>query len=97
MKVAEGLTQPAHDAIMSKVKILMGTDPTELLPQYRHLLDFDFEQLGADTTVNRQYWIANVETAIKASGRKQGRQDGSERVGDLAQDDRGCSKRRRLC
>ena len=73
MKVPEGLTQRAHDAIMSKVKTLMGTDPTELLPQYRHLLDCDFERLGEDTTVNRQYWIANVETAIKASGRKQGR------------------------
>ena len=67
---------------MSKVKILMGTDPMELLPQYRHLLDWDFQQLGEDTTVNRQYWIASVESAIKASGRKHG----SERMRDIVQD-----------
>ena len=73
IRVAEGLTLPAHDQIMTKVSTLMGTDPTELLPRHRHLLDWDFGNLGEGPTVDRQYWIASMESAIKACGIKQGR------------------------
>lgn len=69
MKVAEGFTQPAHDAIVSKVLTLMGTDPMDLLPQHRHLLDWDFWELGNGSTVKRQYWVASMESALQASGK----------------------------
>ena len=58
---------------MTKVSTLMGTDPTELLPRHRHLLDWDFGNLGEGQTVDRQYWIASMESAIKECGIKRGR------------------------
>ena len=70
LKVAEGLTQPAHEAITSKVLTLMGTDPMELLPQHRHLLELDFFALGNGPTVDRQYWIKSIESALQASGKR---------------------------
>ena len=70
LKVAEGLTQPAHEAITSKVLTLMGTDPMELLPQHRHLLELDFLALGNGPTVDRQYWIKSIESALQASGKR---------------------------
>ncbi len=70
MKVAEGLTQPAHEAIMSKVLTLMGTDPMELLPQHRHLLELDFLALGNGPTEDRQYWIESMKSALQASGKR---------------------------
>ena len=70
IKVAEGLTQPAHEAIMSKVVTLMGTDPMELLPRHRYLLEWDFLTLGKGSTVDRQYWIMGMESALQASGRR---------------------------
>jgi hypothetical protein len=82
IKVTEGLTQPAHDTIMSRVSTLMGTDPMELLPRHRHLLDWDFAELGHGPTVDRQYWIANMESAIQASKHKRGIGEISDIVDD---------------
>ena len=70
--MAEDLTQPDHDRIMTKVTALMGTDPMELLPRHRQLLDWDFGNLGEGPTVDRQYWIARMESGIKACGIKRG-------------------------
>lgn len=92
MKVAEGFTQPAHDAIVSKVLTLMGTDPMDLLPQHRHLLDWDFWELGNGSTVKRQYWVASMESALQASGKKR-LLDGT---GNISKDHSGRPKRSRL-
>ncbi len=55
-----------HDEIMENVGRLLFTDPNTLLPQHRHLLDLDFKNLGASSSTDRQYWLANVESAINA-------------------------------
>ncbi len=91
LKVSEGLTQPAHDTIMSRVSTLMGTDPLELLPCHRHLLDWDFKKLGQGFTVDRQYWVANMESALQASRKKRG----IEETGDTLEDGRGRRTRKR--
>jgi hypothetical protein len=91
IKVSEGLTQPAHDTIMSRVSTLMGTDPLELLPCHRQLLDWDFEELGQGSTVDRQYWIANMESALQASRKKRG----IEETGTTLEDGRGRRTRSR--
>ena len=91
IRVAEGLTQPAHEVIMSKVLTLMGTDPMELLPQHRNLLEWDFLALGAGSTVDRQYWIKNMESALQASRK---RRRVNNKGGDSA-DNRGNYKRSR--
>jgi len=45
---------------------LLFTDPSLLLPQHRHLLELDFEKLGAGPTADHQYWLANLESAVNA-------------------------------
>jgi hypothetical protein len=51
---------------MEQVGRLLFTDPNLLLPQHRYLLELDFEELGAGSTTDRQYWRANVESAVNA-------------------------------
>ena len=36
----------------------------DLLPQHRALLQVDYEALAKGPTVDRQYWIAQLESAI---------------------------------
>ena len=43
------------------------TDPNDLLPQHRHLLQRDFRQLGEGTALDRQYWIADMRSAIQTA------------------------------
>lgn len=66
IRLLEGKSELEHDNIMDQVGRLLFTDPTLLLPQHRHLLELDFEKLGAGSTTNRQYWLANLESAVKA-------------------------------
>lgn len=75
IRVAEDLTEPDHDLIMEQVSTLMGTDPMDLLPCHRHLLDWNFDELGTGPTLDRQYWIAQMDSAIKAKGRKRSHED----------------------
>ena len=49
----------------------MFTNPEDLLPAHQHLVKEDFEQLGEGSAINRQYWIANMESAISAAERVQ--------------------------
>ena len=49
----------------------MFTNPEDLLPAHQHLVEEDFEQLGEGSAINRQYWIANMESAISATERVQ--------------------------
>ena len=53
---------------MEKVKDLMWTDPGDLLPEDRPLLEEDFDELAASTAADREFWVASMETAIAAAG-----------------------------
>ena len=46
---------------------LMWTDPDNLLPEDRTLLDEDFEKLGAADANDKDYWVAKIESALKAA------------------------------
>ena len=45
---------------------LMYTEPDELLPKHRHLLQEDFKALTERSAQDRQYWIVSMESVIKA-------------------------------
>ena len=45
---------------------MMLVDPEELLPCHRNLLEQDFLQLGEGTSVDRQYWLAQMNSALLA-------------------------------
>jgi hypothetical protein len=66
----EGLTLATHETIMNHTKSLIATDPTDLLPQHRSLLQIDYEALGQGPSLDRQYWIAQMESAITSKKRK---------------------------
>jgi hypothetical protein len=70
IRQVEGLSLADHESILQKVRALIGTDPTDLLPQHRSLLNTDFEALGEGTSTDRQYWIAQMESAIEAQKRR---------------------------
>ena len=42
------------------------TEPDEVLPKHRHLLQEDFEALAEGSAQDRQYWIVSIESTIKA-------------------------------
>ena len=75
IKQTEGLSLTDHESILQKVRSLIGTDPMDLLPQHRSLLNIDFEALGAGTSTDRQYWIAQMESAITARKRQRDSND----------------------
>ena len=62
-----GLTAAESQSIFDQVKELMHTDPDKLLPKHKHLMSEDFRALGEGAARHRQYWIANMETAIAAA------------------------------
>ena len=70
MRNVEGLSATDHESILEKVRTLIGTDPTDILPKHRSLLHMDFEALGEGTSTDRQYWIAQMESAITAQKRR---------------------------
>jgi hypothetical protein len=70
IRQVEGLSLSEHENILQKVESLIGTDPMELLPQHHSLLQVNFESLGEGTSTDRQYWIAQMESAIKARKRR---------------------------
>ena len=70
IRQVEGLSLADHESILQKVRTLIGTDPTDLLPHHRSLLYTDFEALGEGTSTDRQYWIAQMESAINAQKRR---------------------------
>ena len=62
---------------MEEVEERMYTDPMDLLPESRHLLEQDFEALGSGPAVDRQYWVAEVDSALSAAKHVR---DGSEQA-----------------
>ena len=67
IKLVDGLTASKHQQIIHLVHSLLYTDPNDLLPQHRHLLQRDFRQLGEGTSVDRQYWIADMQSALQTA------------------------------
>ena len=59
---------------MEEVRDMMLVDPADLLPCHCHLLEQDYLQLGEGTTVDRQYWLAEMNTAISAVEARRRRQ-----------------------
>ena len=64
IKKRDGKTIVQHEEIMDKVRDLIDTDPMDLLPENRHLLEEDFEHLGRAPFSHREYWVAEMETAL---------------------------------
>ena len=58
------MTEAQHLASFSKVCVLMYTDPRDLLPKHRYLLEEDFTQLGGGSSIMREYWVVSMEAAL---------------------------------
>ena len=63
----DGLTMHDHDLLHSRINELLKTSPGDLLPSHRHLLQQDFMQLGSADTIQRQIWVASMESALGAA------------------------------
>ena len=61
------LTSKEHDALLAKIEKLMWTDPDDLLPGDRILLDEDFHALGKASAIDQQLWVAEMEASISAA------------------------------
>lgn len=74
-KGADGLTEEQQHKIMRECEDLLWTDPSILLPEDRHLLSIDFEELGSSPAIMRQLWISEMEAATNASRLHDARQE----------------------
>ena len=45
----------------------MLIDPADLLPCHRHLLQQDYLRLDEGPSVDRQYWLAQMNSAVSAA------------------------------
>ena len=66
LKKVEGRTQEDHDRVRTEVRDLLAVQPEDLLPEHRHLLDFDAEALGQGSTRDRLLWLNRMEAAKEA-------------------------------
>lgn len=71
IRQVEGKTASEHLEIMQAVRERLDYEVTDLLPQHRHLLHQDLIQLGSGPTIDRQYWVAQMDSAIAAASRVQ--------------------------
>jgi hypothetical protein len=74
IKKVEGKTSGEHRDIMRQVQNMLHHDPDDLLPQHQHLLHLDFTNLGSGPTTDRQYWVANMTSALTAANTVRTRQ-----------------------
>jgi hypothetical protein len=63
----DGLTTHQHTLLNQCIHNLIRTSPNELLPIHCHLLQQDFAQLGNAETLQRQIWVASMESALGAA------------------------------
>jgi hypothetical protein len=63
----EGLTSNDHLILFNQIRALMQTHPTDLLPCHRYLLTRNFQSLGSSETIQRQIWVALMESALSAA------------------------------
>ena len=52
---------------MTEVLERLTTTTDDLLPEHQHLLEIDFKGLGEGSTLDRQYWLANMDSAVRAA------------------------------
>lgn len=62
-----GLTLAQHKQLMKDVEKCAGTDPEDLLPENRTLLDVDFGVLGEGEVMDRKLCVAEMETTTAAA------------------------------
>ena len=67
LTVSEGLTLAQHERIMDEVAKYAETDPQDLLSENRHLLEIDFAALGKGPTVDKQFWVTEMASAMAAA------------------------------
>lgn len=63
----EGLTMHDHNLLSLRIRELLTTSPDDLLPAHRYLLQQDFAQLGDADTIQRQIWVATMDSALSAA------------------------------
>ena len=63
----DGMTEAEHLQTLSELKMHMYTDPDDLLPRHRHLLEVDFEKLSEGSSIPRLHWLASIESAKSAA------------------------------
>ena len=63
----DGLTMHDHNLLLLRINDLLKTSPGDLLPIHRYLLQQDFAQLGNADTIQRQIWVAAIESALGAA------------------------------
>ena len=78
-RLSDGRTIAERESLIRRVQDLMWTDPEDLLPDDRPLLEEDFVKLGEANADAQAYWAAEVEAALKAAA--------YERGGDRTRDD----------
>ena len=66
-KGEDGLTEQQRIRIMRDCEHLLWTDPTELLPEDRSLLELDFADLGEGPAIARQTWLSEMQAALCAA------------------------------
>jgi hypothetical protein len=67
LRKLEGKTEQEHRQIIQEVRDMMIIEPEHLLPCHRHLLEQDFARLGAGPSIDRQYWLAQMQSAVSAA------------------------------
>ncbi len=63
----DSLTMHGHNILSLRINELLETSPADLLPVHRYLLQKDFFQLGTADTIQRQIWVATMESALGAA------------------------------
>ena len=66
-KLPDCCTLVQREQLVKRIMELMWTDPYDLLPEDRALLDEDFEKLSAADANDQAYWVAEIESALKAA------------------------------
>jgi hypothetical protein len=56
-----------HKLLFIRINELLTTSPGDLLPAHRYLLQQDYVQLGNANTMQRQIWVATMESALGAA------------------------------
>ena len=63
----DGLTMHGHNILSLQIRELLTTSPGDLLPAHRYLLLQDFVKLGDADTIQRQIWVASMDSALGAA------------------------------
>ena len=69
-----------HNKLQEKINKLIWTDPEDLLPGNKHLLDKDFDALGRAGAMDQILSVAEMETSIAAVSRGRTRNKDNEQA-----------------